>query len=257
MDRDADTFQVNFAEFKFKHGKIAHSVWHAGNGAPVILMHELDGFSPAFMRLAERLAEIFHVHAPVFYGDVGETVGPIRSVICMRREFEAFRLGRSSPIVDWVRGLVGHVQPGGDEERGVGVIGMCMSGGIVLGTISHPAVSAGVAAQPSLPLAPRGWGSKRRREDFGMEPSKIAEASASGTPVLTLRYGNDRVCPRERIPSIARQIPSVVAPPAFLANCGSHATLTDRYREDSNATVQELSERAIKETIDFLSTHLN
>lgn len=53
-------------------GTITHPVWSGGDGPPIILMHELDGFSPPFLRLAMRLSETFALHTPVFYGQVGE-----------------------------------------------------------------------------------------------------------------------------------------------------------------------------------------
>jgi hypothetical protein len=65
-------------------------------------MHELDGFSKAFIHLALRLSESFTVHAPVFYGGVGEDfsglIGLARAYFCIRQEFELLRLGKTSQL---------------------------------------------------------------------------------------------------------------------------------------------------------------
>lgn len=247
-------FRTKFTEAEKPFGDISHPVWFGGDGSPIILMHELDGFIPAFMELALKLSETFTVHAPVFYGEVGEDfgglTGPIRAYFCMRREFEVFRLGRTSPIAGWVRDLAADIHHRSDGVKGVGVVGMCMTGGIVLATISHASVAVGVAAQPSLPLALIG-SPQRCQEDLGMNPDDIQAAADSGTPVLTLRYGCDPICPAQRIASITRQIPSASGPPDFLKGKWGHPTLTDSFRRGRN-----VSDQAINETVSFLLKHL-
>lgn len=208
------------------------------------------------MSLAKRLASQFEIYAPVFYGKTGQTVNGLRAVLCMRREFEIWRLRQKSPIVDWIRDLVSRIEQDKQPSSGVGIVGMCMSGGIVLASITHPAVTAGVVAQPGLPLALTCLASKARRSDLGMNAEQIGEAKASATPVLTLRYGKDCICPQERIPSLLEQIPNATAPPSYLDGVRSHATLTDHYRDDATASIQKLSERAIEDTIQFLAGHL-
>ncbi len=209
-------------------------------------------------RLALRLSETFTVHTPVFYGEVGEEfggpTGAMRAYFCMRREFEVFRLGRTSPIAGWVRDLAVDIHHQSDGVKGVGVVGMCMTGGIVLATISHASVAVGVAAQPSLPLPL--IGSRRRREDLGMNPDDIRDAADSGTPVLILRYGNDRICPAQRMPSITRQIPSASGPPDFLEDKTSHPTLTDLFRRGTATDIRSVSDQAINYAVSFLCEHL-
>ncbi len=247
-------FRATFTETKKSFGDISHPVWSGGNGPPIILMHELDGFIPAFMGLAMRLSASFTVHAPVFYGKVGERVNGLTAYFCIRREFEVFRLGKTSPITSWVRDLAADIHYQSDSTKGVGVVGMCMSGGIVLATISHASVAVGVAAQPSLPLAL--IGSQRRKQDLGMDPDDIQAAAHSGTPVLTLRYGKDFICPAQRIPNIIRQIPSAKAPPDFLSKQTGHPTLTDFFRKNRKPAIQSTSDQAIEHTISFLSEYL-
>ncbi|MFM7641295.1 MAG: dienelactone hydrolase family protein [Cyanobium sp.] len=229
----------------------SHPVWTGGEGPSVILMHELDGFSPAFIELALRLSQSFTIHAPVFFGEVGQFVHPVSALFCMRREFELFRLGHTSAVAHWVRDLVedlhqhSHGQP-------LAIIGMCMTGGIVLATISLGSVAAAVAAQPSLPFAI----SQRGRQDLGLTASDLQAAASATTPVLTLRYGRDVICPAERITSLLETVPTAIRPPDFLADIRSHATLTDRYRTNKSLDVQRVSDQAIDHVVGFLRQHL-
>lgn len=256
-------FRQMFRKAEKPFGKITHPVWAGGDGPPIILMHELDGFTEAFMGLAIRMSREFTVHAPVFYGQVGEAfrgpTGFLRAYFCVRREFEFFQLGRTSPVAGWVRDLAADIHHRFPDAKGVGVVGMCMTGGIVLATISHASVVVGVAAQPSLPLAVP-FSTLRRKKDIGMNPDDIRAAAQSGTPVLALRYGKDRICPAQRLPSISRQIPTAKEPPdsleGKLKDKASHPTLTDRFREETKPEIQSVSEQAIDHVISFLSRHL-
>lgn len=60
---------------------------------------------------------------------------------CLSREFTVLATGRSSPITGWLRALAGreHQRCGG---RGVGVVGMCFTGGFVLAMAVDPVVVA-------------------------------------------------------------------------------------------------------------------
>jgi|LakMenEpi02Jun12_1017388.scaffolds.fasta_scaffold02008_3 hypothetical protein len=102
MDPVIKDFLERFSENYHSHASIHHSYWVGGAGPAIILMHELDGFSKAFIHLALRLSESFTVHAPVFYGGVGEDfsglIGLARAYFCIRQEFELLRLGKTSQL---------------------------------------------------------------------------------------------------------------------------------------------------------------
>jgi hypothetical protein len=59
------------------------------------------------------------------------------------------------------------------------MIGMCLTGA--------------VAAQPSLPFS----FSKPGQQDLGLNAIDLQAAAAATTPVLTLRYGRDVICPAQ------------------------------------------------------------
>ena len=182
--------------------------------ARAIVLHEVPGATPALECFANDLvAAGIEVHVPLLFGRRG-AVGPlgmIRGVICLRQELAFFTAGRTGRLAVWLRGLVDELAATDDAEPTdgaavtelprplpMGVVGMCMTGGIVLATMAHPRVSAVVASQPSLPAAlpisPR-----HVRADLGIDASDRAAAVASGTPVTCLRYRDDWRCPDERI----------------------------------------------------------
>lgn len=263
MDRVVEDFSQRFCEKRHSHASIQHPYWVGGAGPAIILMHELDGFSTAFIHLALRLSDSFRVHAPVFYGAVGEDFsGPIglaRACFCIRKEFELLRLGQTSLITEWVRDLAAEIHHQHSDGKGIGIVGMCMTGGIVLATMSHPSIAVGVAAQPSLPFQ-MPFGSLARRHDLGMDQEDVQAAATSETPVLILRYGKDRICPAERMESIKATIPSSLFPSQPLQDKldrqASHPTLTDRFRPGRGPEIEGVSDEAITEVTHFLLEHL-
>ena len=62
---------------------------------------------------------------------------------------------RSSPIADWVRLLCREVR---DQRgvKGVGVIGMCLTGNFAIQLIGDDSVLAAVASQPAMPFFKQG-----------------------------------------------------------------------------------------------------
>lgn len=252
-----ETFLSASSRESYIFNGIDHDVFTIGSGPSVILMHELDGFGIPFICLANRLAESFTVHCPLFFGKVGQKSHELRGLFCIRKEFVFLRLGKTGPIADWVRRLAEQVSRQHCNAASVGIVGMCMTGGLVLATISHPVIAAGVAAQPSLPLAPYGWGTKQRRKDVGLSQDEVMAINQSRTPLMALRFGGDPICPAERLDHLASRLPQLVPPPAWLDGVKDHPTLTACFREGTEPETKLLSERAIKETVSFLSQHLS
>lgn len=107
----------------------------------------------------------------------------------MSREFHLLARARTSPLLPGLRDLARrvHAEQGGP---GVGVVGMCLTGGFALATMVEPAVVAPVLAQPTLPL-PLG---RARAADLGLDPDDLAVARArADCEVLGLRYRGDRM----------------------------------------------------------------
>jgi len=125
-------------------------------GPAVIVIHEVYGFTPSLARFCRWVAGAgFRVYAPILLGtpDAGNvedvTLGRILQ-LCVSREFTLFATRKSSPVVDWLIPLARHAhqESGG---KGVGVIGMCLTGGFSLSMAVDPVVLAPVMSQPGMP----------------------------------------------------------------------------------------------------------
>jgi dienelactone hydrolase len=175
-----------------------------------VLLPELPGLSPQVLGLADHLVEAgFTVAVPSLFGEPGRPVTPgygMRTFAgaCIRREFAAFARRADRPIAEYVRALARdlHARAGGP---GVGVIGMCFTGGFALAAAVEPAVLAPVASQPSVPF-PMGEGRKR---DLGMSDRERAAVServrTEGLCLLGLRFSEDKVSPKERFEALAAE----------------------------------------------------
>jgi len=204
---------AGFTESTFSHAGFTHQVFTAGRGPAVVIIHEIPGMHPGVIDLANRLRERgFRVHLPNMFGtpgaDVtsGAMVGAIGR-ICVSREFRGLT-HQPRGATGWLRAFARQAWADGDEAdrgAGVGVIGMCFTGGFALATALEPAVLAAVMSQPALPL-PLGRG----RGSLGLDPGQIdalRERTQQGSlGVLGLRFTNDRGCPPERFATLRREL---------------------------------------------------
>jgi dienelactone hydrolase len=181
----------------------------AAGGPAVIVIHELPGLHPQVFDFADRLvAAGMTVFLPSLFGTPGKPATKayaLRSAIgniCIRREFNVWKDGRSSPIVDWLRALArhAHATSGGP---GVGAIGMCFTGGFALAMMTEPAVVAPVLSQPSMPAIGGGKGF------IDASAAEIACArrrfEAEDLSLLGLRYKSDRLVPDARFDRYAAE----------------------------------------------------
>jgi dienelactone hydrolase len=197
-------------------------VYEAGDGPPVVVIHEIPGLTAAVARLCRHLVdEGFFVCAPHLFGDVGGGYGPgpvarAMAHACISREFSVLAADRHSPIVDTLRALCQQVS----AERGgrrVGAIGMCLTGNFALALAVDPVVAAPVLSQPSLPFPM----TPRLRRAVHASPQTLAtvrrRCDEEGLAVLGLRFTRDPLCPAGRFATlrtalgdgfVAHEIPS-------------------------------------------------
>ncbi len=189
-----------------------HRVYVRGTGSAVLVFHEMPGLHPGVAAFADRLVDHgFAVYLPSFFGKDGAVVGkgpPVLRMgralfeICVRREFALLR-DRTSPAVSWLRRLAAHAhsQRGGP---GVGVVGMCITGGFALAMAIEDTVVAPVLSQPSLP-----WVLPFRERTLGIDRDELAQVqarAAEGLDVLGLRFSGDRLCPRGRFERLGEEL---------------------------------------------------
>jgi dienelactone hydrolase len=248
----------------FTAAGVTHDVYTRGTGPGVVLLPEIPGMSPQVMGLANHLVDAgFTVAVPSLFGEPGRELSTgyaLRTIakLCISREFAAFARRADRPIAEYTRALARHLheQAGG---RGVGVIGMCFSGGFALAAAVEPAVLAPVASQPSVPF-PLGSG----KRDLGMSDRErdavVQRVQNEGLCLLGLRFSEDKGSPAERFTALAeafgdgwRAIPLDSRPgnPAGIRKT-EHSVLTSADVETPGHPTHE----ARAEVVEFLRSRL-
>ncbi len=227
----------------FEHDGTSREVLRAGDGPGVVIMTEMPGITPEVAAFARRMAGAgFTVVLPDLFGDRGRpatSVAYLRSIVpaCVSRQWAAFARGRTAPVVDWLRALARHT-----HERcggpGVGVVGMCWTGGFALGVAVDPSVLVPVLSQPSLPLGRRG------RADLHLSPSDLAAVSerleAEELCAIGLRFTQDPLSPGERFAALRRELGEAFIGVEIDSSDGNehgfgrraHSVLTAEYRAE-------------------------
>ena len=161
-------------------------------GPGVIVIHEFPGISASLISFADQVVERgFTVWLPRLFGEplAGGSIGNVAGDLwqfCVRREFSVFARGKTSPVAHWLRSLARELDASTPGD-GVGVVGMCFTGGFALAMVADAPVIAPVLAEPSLP-APLG---RRRAADVGLDATDLRAVQSSGCEVLALRYSSD------------------------------------------------------------------
>lgn len=185
---------ANYQKDQFKASisggeEIEHDIYCRGSGAPVILIQELPGIGKETLRLADKLVVAgFEVILPHLFGPLEKIsfAGNFARVFCMRKELNLFAKNKSSPIVDWLKALCHHVRNTRDV-KGVGVIGMCLTGNFAISLIGDDSVLAAVASQPASPLL----GSRAALHLAPQEVESIRNRLTEVGPMLAYRFEKD------------------------------------------------------------------
>ena len=193
----------DFTVTSFTHDGTTRDVYRRGTGPAAIVIAEIPGITPKVVEFARRLEALgCTIVLPHLFGHPGQepsvgyalqSIGPA----CVSKEFQAFATGTTTPVIHWLRALARSMHEGCGGP-GVGVVGMCFTGGFALAMMADAPVLAPVLSQPSLPL-PLG---ARRRRDLGLSDADLdkvkTKCAAEDLSVLGLRFTKDRVVPAER-----------------------------------------------------------
>ena len=208
---------ADFTRTEFTSEGKTRDVYRIGSGPGVIVISEMPGITPRvadFGRLVAR--EGFTAVLPHVFGEPGRAISPAYvmgsiSFGCVSREFSTMALRRTSPVTDWLRALARatHSELGGP---GVGVVGMCFTGGFALAMMVDDAVMAPVLSQPSLPFAV----TRAHRRDLGISDDDLARVKervraggsedAPAVCLLALRFTGDRLVPAERFQRLREEL---------------------------------------------------
>jgi dienelactone hydrolase len=206
MTNSLDQYQA----FDFQHGPWTRKVFQRGKGPAVIIIHEIPGLNPLVLRFADRVADAgLTVYLPSLFGVPGRpasipyALGSILNVMCVRREFTLWSGGRSSPIVDWLRALArrAHKECGG---RGVGAIGLCLTGGFAIAMMLEPKVIAPALVEPSLPLPlkPANWSAiDASEQEIACARQRLLNEDLT---MIGLRFRGDPLVPKKRFETLKR-----------------------------------------------------
>lgn len=185
-------------------------VYRRGSGPAVIVMSEVPGITPLVASFATRVADAgFSVFMPQLFGTPNRVeshayAAGVIARLCISREFSVLAANKSSPVVDWLRALArfAHEQCGG---KGVGAVGMCITGNFGLAMMLDAPVIAPVLSQPSLPFAlTRGLSSALHasRDELNAAHEKIDK---HGAKILGLRFKGDPMCRAARFAALRQE----------------------------------------------------
>jgi dienelactone hydrolase len=201
-----DDFELD----SFTHDGKTKPVYRKGTGPGVVVISEIPGITPLVADFARRVVDLgCTVAMPSLFGEPGRppTNGyALQSLTkaCISDEFACMATGTSSTVTVWLRALAKdlHGRAGGP---GVGVVGMCLTGGFALAMMVDPEVVAPVLSQPSTPF-PVG---AKRRHDLGVSDEdlqRIKARIAEGACVLGLRFRKDPAVPGERFDRLREEL---------------------------------------------------
>ncbi len=227
----------------FTAAGITHPTYQRGSGPGVVVVHEIPGITPTVERFANDIVDAgFTVVMPLLVGEVGRNpsgryMGASILKICISREFTTMAIGKTSPVINWLRALAKHLhhQVGG---VGVGAVGMCFSGGFALGMMVDEIMVAPVLSQPSLPFS---FG-KARGANLGLssdDENAIAQRAVAGCQVLGLRFDQDKLV-GTRFETLRTLLGDAFIAVEFPSTAKSdHSVLTEQRQEQGVAKVIE------------------
>ena len=243
----------------FTGAGLTYDCFEKGDGPGVVLIPEVPGITPQVLGLADHLVDQgFTVLVPSPFGTPGKpltggyAVG-VMARLCVAAEFRAFATNAHRPITDFLRAVAADLAertPG----KGVGVIGMCFTGGFALATAVEDAVLAPVLSQPSVPF-PLG---AARRADPGLSEEELAtvarRTSNDGLCVLGLRFSEDSAAPKDRFATLkarlgdAFEVIELDSAPGNPAGFGkrAHSVLTAEVREQPGHPALAARERVVE-----------
>lgn len=197
----------SFTSYEFAHKGLKHTVYQKGDNksAPIVIIQELPGITPETVAFANRLiSRGFQVFIPHLWGRVNKAAEPLKNLakLCISREINAIATHKSSLLSDWLVHLCRKIKAD-THQPGVGLIGMCFSGGFVLSVMIDDSVIAPVMTQPAHL---RGMMKKQERQTLGA-PAKDIEAARKRAEqddvhLMGFRFTNDIMCPGARFDAL-------------------------------------------------------
>ncbi len=238
IDQQTESF-----EFPNQAAEIQPTIYVKGEGPPIVILQELPGIGHETFDLADRLiAAGFRVYLPHLFGELGKTLksklANAGRLWCIRREFQAFRVGKQSEIASWLRALCAEVEKREDGVR-IGVIGMCLTGSFAIPLMAEDAVAGAVASQPALPF-------KIKTDQLPMSGCDVKRARRKMEekgPALAMRYKSDKLSTEKHIKALEDAFGNTLEVEWYCNPKGVegalHSLLTVDFSEEAYARVEE------------------
>src|SRR3954468_24866259 len=261
-----------YAKDTFTHDGKTRDVYRRGSGPAVLVIAEMPGITPKVVGFADRVVDLGCTAVlPHLFGTPGRDPlagGMARAVpyvlssmvpACVSRDFHALATGATSPVIEWLRALArqAHEECGGP---GVGVVGMCFTGGVAVAMMADAPVLAPVLSQPSLPFP---IGAKRKR-DLGLSDSDLAKVkqkcAADDLTVLGLRFTGDKFVPPERFARLRQELGDRFVGVEIDSSKGNkwghrsaaHSVLTEDLQDETGTPTRD----ALDQVLDLFRTKL-
>jgi dienelactone hydrolase len=243
-----------YQKFTFNAQGYDKLVFTKGSGPGILLMHELPGMVEQCVRLGDYIASRgYSVFLPLLFGEANVSYSKMRTAlyaiqICIRREILAFAAAEDSPITNWLRALARDIRRRCPDGGGVGVIGMCLTGGFTINLMLEDVVLAPVACQPSLPLTTFG----AAPDALGVSAKTLQDAVTRSRemPLLCYRFKDDTISPREKYERLEREFGAGFEGHPLPGR--GHSVLTISFVDEPNHPTYQARERIMR----FFDTRL-
>jgi dienelactone hydrolase len=246
-----------FDEIECYAAGLKHRLYRMGQGPAVFVCHELPGLYDADINLARRIASRgYTAYVPLFFGSPGDNRTVANAVSLCLNPWSSFTCWRSrtSPTAHWMEPLLNGalVSCGG---KGIGVIGMCLTGSFALAAMRSPALRAAVLCQPTMPLI----GSSR----LDLSPDEVMDAGSSQVEILALKFSADPKSPDPRWKTMRNlfgaRMTELVVDSRPINHHGvahdAHSILAGSYNDAFGTPTREAFERVIRFIDNRLSEH--
>jgi dienelactone hydrolase len=243
-----------YSSFRFEHDGHQKIVYtrapEDGAGSGVLIMHELPGMVRECVALADHIASNgFTVFLPLLFGEPNIEFSKVKTVeyfaqLCVSREIHLFAENEDSPLTVWLRALARDIRRRCPAGRGVGVIGLCLTGGFVINLMVEDVVQAPVASEPSLPLTTFG----AREDALGVShetlQAAVLRARNDGVPLQCYRYTHDKRSTQAKFDRLKREF-------------GTAFDGTEIPGDKHSVLTIDLDETARHRVVEFLRSRLN
>ena len=233
------------------HGQI--ELFVRGEGPTLILLHELPGLAEKTFELGDYFVKAgFRVILPLLFGRAGDDNALLGfAKVCIRQELRDLWQGKDTKIVHLIQELASRESQAANNN-GVGVVGMCLTGNMVLALLlnnhgTRSTITAPVLAQPSS----------------GYSATALAAARNGdiARPVMALRFEKDWICKRHSFNKLEQafgECPVANGQRLIVRELdgNKHSTLTYDYKSSSVdvRTNEEIDAR--KEVVSFLKQQI-